>query len=244
MKIHKTVLITGGTKGIGRAIADVFAKNGYNLILTYSSDSQAAQNSIQEIKNTCLVEVDAIKADSIQSDSIEKIYSYLHDRNIFLDVVVFNAAITLRSSFEETIFEDWDRVFYANIHFPVFLLQRILKRINRGGSVLFTGSLMGIQPHGTSLSYGVTKSATHSLVKNLVKYLTPYDIRVNGVAPGFIDTDWQLTKSAEIRSNIENKIALRRFGLPQEISEVFLMLVDNQYFNGEIIKIDGGYSYR
>lgn len=242
--MSKTALITGGTKGIGRAIAETFAQNGYNLILTYSSDSKTAQNIVQEIKNTYTVEVDAIKADSTQSASIYYINTYLQDRDVFLDVVVFNAAITLRSSFEDTIFEDWDRVFYANIHFPVFLLQKIINRINRGGSVLFTGSLMGIQPHGTSLSYGITKSATHALVKNLVKYLTPYDIRVNGVAPGFIDTDWQLTKPAEIRRNIENKIALGRFGLPQEIADVFLMLVDNQYFNGEIVKIDGGYSYK
>lgn len=242
--MSKTALITGGTKGIGRAIAETFAQNGYNLILTYSSDSKAAQNIVQEIKNTYTVEVDAIKADSTQSASIYHINTYLQDRDVFLDVVVFNAAITLRSSFEDTIFEDWDRVFYTNIHFPVFLLQKIINRINRGGSILFTGSLMGIQPHGTSLSYGITKSATHALVKNLVKYLTPYDIRVNGVAPGFIDTDWQLTKPAEIRRNIENKIALGRFGLPQEIADVFLMLVDNQYFNGEIVKIDGGYSYK
>ena len=77
-----------------------------------------------------------------------------------------------------------------------------------------------------------------------MKFLKPYNVRVNGVAPGFVDTDWQKTKPAEIRRNIEKKIALERFCLPQEVAEVYLMLARNEYFNGEIIKIDGGYSYK
>ena len=94
------------------------------------------------------------------------------------------------------------------------------------------------------LVYGVTKSAVHALVKNLVKFLAPYSIRVNGVAPGFVDTDWQKNKPAAIRKNIENKISLERFCEPREVAEVYKMLIDNSYFNGEIIVVDGGYSYK
>ena len=79
--------------------------------------------------------------------------------------------MTCRDPFEELSFEDWERVFFANIHFPVFLLQKIVGRINKGGSIVFTGSLMGIQPHSVSLAYGVTKSAVHALVKNMGKFL-------------------------------------------------------------------------
>jgi 3-oxoacyl-[acyl-carrier protein] reductase len=114
----------------------------------------------------------------------------------------------------------------------------------RRGSVTFTGSLMGIEPHSVSLAYGVSKSAVHALVKNLVKFLLPYDIRVNAVAPGFVDTDWQKTKPVEIRKSIESKIAVGRFCAPEEIAEVFLMLIENHYFNGEIVVVDGGYLYK
>ncbi|MDR1937015.1 MAG: SDR family oxidoreductase, partial [Tannerellaceae bacterium] len=140
--------------------------------------------------------------------------------------------------------EDWEKVFFGNVHFPVFLLQRIVGLINRGGSVVFTGSLMGIQPHSVSLAYGVTKSAVHAIVKNMVKFLSPYGIRVNGVAPGFVDTEWQKNKPAEIRRNIEDKIALKRFCDPAELAEVYRMLIENSYFNGEVIVADGGYSYK
>ena len=141
-------------------------------------------------------------------------------------------------------YEDWERVFCTNVHFPVFLLQRIITRIKKGGSVVFTGSLMGIEPHSVSLAYGVTKSAVHSLVKNLVKFLVPYEVRINGVAPGFVDTEWQKNKPVEIRRNIERKVALGRFCDPMEVAEVYKMLIENSYFNGEVVVVDGGYSYK
>ena len=215
--MDKTVFITGGTKGIGKAVACVFAKNGYSPILTYSSDDKTAEECAEEIKSSYGVEVSVLRADSTEKQSIDVIDSYLRTSGKQLDTVVFNAAVTLRTSFEETTFEQWDRVFFANVHFPVFLLQKIVRHIVQGGNIIFTGSLMGIQPHGTSLSYGVTKS---------------------------VDTDWQKTKPAEIRRNIENKIAAERFCLPAEVADVYLMLARNRYFNGEIVKIDGGYSYK
>ena len=161
-----------------------------------------------------------------------------------MDGLVFNSGMTCRDPFEELSFEDWDRVFFANVHFPVFLLQKIVGRINKGGSIVFTGSLMGIQPHSVSLAYGVTKSAVHALVKNMVKFLVPYELRVNAVAPGFVDTEWQKTKPAEIRRNIENKVSLGRFCDPDELAEVYKMLIENSYFNGEVVVVDGGYSYK
>ena len=103
---------------------------------------------------------------------------------------------------------------------------------------------MGIEPHSVSLVYGVTKSAVHALVKNLVKFLVPYEVRVNAVAPGFVDTEWQKTKPAEIRQNIERKVSLGRFCEPSELAEVYKMLIENSYLNGEVIVVDGGYSYK
>jgi len=238
-----TALITGGTQGIGRAVADTLAQSGYDLILVYFGDKDAEEVKT-EMTQKFGVKITIMEADISNENSIEKIYKHLINNNLTLDVVILNAGLTLRDSFEETKIEDWQKVFFANVHFPVFLLQKIINRIVSGGSVVFTGSLMGIEPHATSLAYGVTKSATHALVKNLVKFLTPYKIRVNGVAPGFVDTEWQKNKPAEIRKNIENKIALERFCLPNEVAQVYKMLIENKYFNGEIVVIDGGYSYK
>ncbi len=241
--MEKYALITGGTKGIGKAVALCLGNSGYHLILTYASDSETATVVCRDLHNSG-IKVDALQADVSKSESIDLISQYLISNGIGLDALILNAGMTCRKSFEDLTFEEWNQVFFANVHFPVFLLQRIIGQINEGGCVVFTGSLMGIEPHSVSLAYGVTKSAVHALVKNLVKFLSPYHLRVNGVAPGFVDTEWQKAKPAEIRHNIENKLSLGRFCKPQEIAEVYKMLIENSYFNGDIIVVDGGYSYK
>lgn len=242
--MNEYVLITGGTKGIGKAVATCLAKSGYSLVLTYASDTVAAESLKEELIRSYQVKVFLLRADVTDRSSIGLISDFLVGENIYLKGLVLNAGLTCRDPFESISYEDWERVFFANVHFPVFLLQRLMGRIVAGGSVVFTGSLMGIHPHSVSLAYGVTKSAVHALVKNLVKFLSPKSIRVNAVAPGFVDTEWQKTKPAEIRKNIENKISLGRFCDPAELAEVYKLLIENSYLTGEILVVDGGYSYK
>jgi 3-oxoacyl-[acyl-carrier protein] reductase len=103
---------------------------------------------------------------------------------------------------------------------------------------------MAIFPHSVSLSYSISKSAVHAMVKNLVKFLIPYNIRINCVAPGFVDTEWQKDKHETVRENIMKKISLGYFAKPEDIASVYLFIIENNYLNGEIISIDGGYCYQ
>ena len=205
--MEKCALITGGTKGIGKAVALCLGKAGYNLVLTYASDPGMAEQTREGLQQQFGINVSVLQADITKKESVDKIDAYLQEKNLLLDALIFNAGLTCRDSFEDLSLTDWERVFFANVHFPVFLLQRIVGRINKGGSVVFTGSLMGIQPHSVSLAYGVTKPA-------------------------------------EIRRNIENKVSLGRFCDPEELAEVYKMLIENSYFNGEVVVVDGGYSYK
>ncbi len=240
----KQALITGGTKGIGKAVAVCLAKAGYDLLLTYASDETTAASLAAALRKDHAVTVDVLQADITRKESIDRIENRLNEAGMKLDAVVLNAGTTYRATFEEMNLAEWERQFFANVHFPVFLLQHIVGRLECGAAVVFTGSLMGVEPHATSLSYGVTKSAVHALTKNLVKFLAPYGVRVNAVAPGFVDTDWQKNKPAEIRRNIEAKVALGRFCHPDEVADIYRMLIENSYMNGSVVVADGGYAYR
>ncbi|MDR2470205.1 MAG: SDR family oxidoreductase [Tannerella sp.] len=241
----KQAFITGGTKGIGKAVATCLAQAGYDLWLTYGHSCEVAQATAAELRKAHGTEVHVLQADIADMRSIDDIEHFLPPAGAqALDAVVFNAGLTYREPFERITPIEWERIFFANVHFPVFLLQRIVGRIRPGGSVIFTGSLMGIEPHATSLAYGVTKAAVHALTKNLVKFLMPYDIRVNAVAPGFVDSEWQKDKPAEIRRNIERKLALGRFSRPDEVADIYKMLIENPCFDGEIVIAGGGYAYK
>ncbi len=104
--------------------------------------------------------------------------------------------------------------------------------------------MMAVLPHGTSLAYGVTKSAVHALAKNLVKCFEGKNVNVNAIAPGFVETEWQKDKPIEIRNNICNKTALRRFATVEEIADAVKFCINNPYVNGSIIEVSGGYCYK
>ncbi len=242
--MNKSALVTGGTKGIGKAVSFRLLKEGWDVIVNYSHDDIAAEKALEEYNSLYPGRVSLLKADISDLNSIQVINDFMQEREILLDAVVLNAGLTDRSDFGNINIDAWNKVFNANVHFPVFLLQKLYSRINPGSSISFTGSLMAIQPHSVSLSYGVTKASVHALVKNLVKFFEEKGIRVNGVAPGFVESEWHKNKPQEIRNNITSKIALKRFSGTEEIADVFYMLIENNYINGEIIVCDGGYCYK
>lgn len=242
--MNKTAIVTGGTKGIGKAIANRLLEEGWKVIITYSSDIDAANATITEFKEIAGNKIHSIMADITDLTSVDIIKEFIDTNSLEIDAIVFNAGLTDRSDFLSIDLDNWTRVFNANLNFPVFLLQKLYSSLKPNGSVTFTGSLMAIHPHSVSLAYGVSKASVHALVKNLVKFFTEKNIRINAVAPGFVDTEWQKTKPAEIRKNITQKLAAGRFCDPDEITDVYMLLINNQYMNGEIVVCDGAYSYK
>lgn len=243
--MNKMAVITAGTKGLGLAIAKRLLAEGFDALLTFMEDEERAHSVQEELARAYPeAEVSVIQADASSMDSVDALEWFLDSHSRQIDALILNAGLTARDSLEEIDLATWDRVFRANVDIPVFTIRRLIDRFAPGGSIVFTGSLMGIQPHSVSLAYGVSKSAVHSLVKNLVKFLAPKGIRVNAVAPGFVDTEWQLEKPTDVRERINSKISIGRFATPGEVTDPYIMLLSNPYITGQTIVIDGGYSYR
>jgi 3-oxoacyl-[acyl-carrier protein] reductase len=159
-----------------------------------------------------------------------------------IDILILNAGITDRSKFGEITRHEWDRVVKFNLTDPFFLVQNT--EINPNGRIIFISSVLAEMPHSSSISYPVTKAAINAMVKNLVKHYASDRITVNAVAPGFIGTDWHKSKSPEHIKRITEKIALKRFGTVKEVSGLVMQIIQNEYINGQVLSVDGGYDYR
>jgi len=238
----KYALVTGGSKGIGKAISLILLKKGYFVILNYANDDEIANATFLELNKDYTHRVKLIKEDLSQHGNIENFCKKIKEITQHLEVLVLNVGKTDRTSFGKIDYHSFLNVFETNLFVPFFLIQEIYTIMPKGSSIVMTGSSMGNYPHSTSVAYGVSKAAVHALTVNMVKFLASNEIRINAIAPGFIDTEWQKIKSDEIRQNIEKKIALKRFGTSAEVAQATMLLIDNKYINGEILKIDGGYS--
>jgi 3-oxoacyl-[acyl-carrier protein] reductase len=239
----KFALVTGGTGSIGACISKDLLISGYKVIACYYKDENKALSFKQGLdqslsQNLFLVQYDLSDL-SVVNGFVEKIRE-ITDK---LDEVVFCAGATDRSEFDDITIDNWLMVFNTNINVPFFVLKGLVRHFQDLKNAVFIGSVMGVQPHSSSLSYGVSKSAVHSLVRNLVKSLSSRKIRVNAVVPGFISGEWHESKSEGLMDAICLKIGLGKFGKPENVSKSVLFIIENDYVNGELIVIDGGYNY-
>ncbi|MBN2650323.1 MAG: SDR family oxidoreductase [Prolixibacteraceae bacterium] len=239
----KHALVTGSTRGIGKAIGLKLMENGFHVIFNYNQSETSANHLKKVLESSAQTNYSLIKADLSLPDIADSFCNNILSITNKLDVIVFNTGITDRSEWTKIKPENWHAVMNTNLNNPVLILQKLYPNLNLNSNIVFIGSLLGEIPHATSLSYGVSKAAIHSLTQNLVKFLKEKQIRVNCIAPGFIDSDWQKEKPKWLREKIENKIALNRFGKVEEVAELAWHIIQNDYLNGQVIKIDGGYNY-
>ena len=237
------VLVTGGTKGIGKAIVLKYLHQGCYAIITYSSDDETAELFQRELDVNYKDKYEIIKADLSKIEEVKIMCNIIRCKYRKIDYLILNAGATNRNSFSDMTIDEWNYVINVNLTMPYFIVQSLVDCIIKGGSILFIGAVMGIYPHAISIPYAVSKAGVHMLSRQLVKHLAPYKITVNTIAPGFVDTPWQKSKPLEQRIRIENKIALKRFALPEEIAQLCWDISQNAYINGSLLEIDGGYCY-
>ncbi len=238
----KNAIVTGATRGIGLATAEMLLKEGYHVTVTYAYD----EDSVQPCKERLGAVSDCFEILWVDQTSKQEMHDFamkMREKG-HIDCIVCNAGMTLRKGLQEIDEEGWERVMQMNVNSNVYLIRDLFDVIPHGSRIVFTGSLMGILPHSASLCYGVTKAALLALAKNLVKYFEDTDTTVNAIAPGFVETEWQKNKPQEIRNNIYNKTAIKRFADPKEIADAVKFCINNAFVNGSIIEVSGGYCFK
>jgi len=239
----KTALVTGASRGIGRASALALAKEGAQVLVHFSSSEQEADAVIAEIRKAG-GKADKVGADLRQADGphtlAKRVRAIVGDR---LDILVANAGVSKSASIEDTQVEDFDNLFAVNVRAPFFLVQQLLPAMCKGSNVIFTSSLAARAAVGTLSAYAATKGAIETLVKHFAAALGPRGIRVNAVAPGVVETDMSnFTKTEAGRDIALGLQALKRLAQPDDIAPVvaFLASDDAHWITGDIIHVDGG----
>ena len=230
----KYAVVTGGTSGIGLGVAKMLVSKGYYVFATYVST-----NITEDIEN-----FEAIKTDQTKREEVYNFINNVKSKTDHLDCLHCNAGMTIRKSFTEYTDKDWDMMMEVAVNSHYIMCREFFPIILAGSRILFTGSQMGVNPHGTVLAYGVVKSAIHALCKNLVKEFEGTGTTVNAVIPGFVETPWQKEKPEQIKQNIYRKTAIHRFATIDEIVDAFRFCIDNSFVNGSLIEVNGGYSYK
>lgn len=241
----KTAIITGATRGIGKAIAFSLARQHYNVVFNYRNDDASAEQALTEAKNIT-PHVLLLKADVSQKADVERLIQATMEAFHSVDVLVNNAGINIDKPLRQLSEEDWDRVVDVNMK-GVFLCSQIASRLmmqqEQGGIILNIGASTGIRGRKDGVNYCAAKAGVLIMTKCLAMELAP-KIRVNCVIPGLIrteETEQRLHLDDPLHPRLQ-EVPLKRFGLPEEIAETVSFLLSDQarYINGQKIIVDGG----
>lgn len=244
--MEKVTVITGGTSGIGRGIAEkILAESAAEdrVFVTYGHNEGKAQAFLENLPLEKRSQVILMKADMSSYEDMLDFVVELKGQADHIDWLVSNAGVSTYAKYEDYTFEEWTRIVNTNLSVPVFMVKELRPMMSEGGSILFTGSYAGQQAYSSSLVYGVTKAAIHFLAKSLVKEFEPKGITVNAIAPGFIETPWHSARTQESYDRINKKIALHRFGTVEEVADMAFAVLGNGYMNGSVVDIHGGYDF-
>ena len=242
----KVALVTGGSRGIGKAIALKFASEGADVVFTYLSNKAAAEQTEQELGQFGH-RVKAYASDASSFESAHELVKQVIEDFSRIDILVNNAGITRDTLLMRMTEQQWDEVLNGNLksafnftHAVVPLMAR-----QRAGSIISLSSVVGIAGNAGQANYAASKAGIIALSTSVAKEMGSRNVRCNCIAPGFIDTDMTSSLPEELRKEWAKTIPLRRCGTPEEVANVALFLASDlsSYVTGQVIHCRGGMSY-
>ena len=241
---NKSVVITGGSRGIGRACAVTFAKNGYNVLIGYNKNSEAAEETLAEIKKYG-VKCAAYQADISNKDEARKLISKAMFEFGGIDVLVNNAGIARAALMTDVTEADFHELFATNVGGAYFASQAAIPEMigAGGGKIINISSMWGQVGASCETLYSATKAAVIGLTKAMAKELAPSRITVNCVAPGVIDTDMNACYDEDTMWELAEKTPLSRLGTPEDIAGAVYFLASDaaDFITGEVLAVNGGF---
>lgn len=236
---EKLALVTGASRGIGKACAIELAKAGYDIAVNFAGNEEAVNKTVEEIK-ALGVDAAAFKFDVSNQEAAAKGVEAVLEKFGRIDILVNNAGITRDGLFMRMSAENWDAVINTNLSSAFYVSQPVVKVMmkQRSGAIINMSSVVGVSGNAGQANYSAAKAGLIGLTKTLAKELGSRGIRVNAIAPGFINTD--MTKNLDT-SKFTDFIPLKRLGEPEDIAKaVKFLAADSDYITGQVLEVDGG----
>ena len=240
----KTVLVTGASKGIGRAIALSFAKEGYHVFLNCNHSIMELDKVRDEIEALPGGSCDLTIGDVGDSEAVSKMFKKIYKVCDSLDVLVNNAGIAHIGLLSDMSDREWTRLLQTNLSSAFYCSRAAIPKMvsKKAGKIINISSMWGTYGASCEAAYSATKAGLHGLTKALAKELAPSNIQVNAIACGVIDTAMNAQLSEDERLALEIEIPAGRFGTPQEVADMVMQLANSpSYLTGQIIGLDGGF---
>jgi len=241
----KCVAVTGGSRGIGRAIVEAFAAEGANVWFTYHSKSDVADALVQALSETYADQrFTAVRCDASDPEQVRAFFEEHLDDLESLDVLVNNAGITEDGLMATMSRDQWSKVIDTNLGGVFNMTQQVLMKLimQRSGAIINVSSVAGVYGNAGQANYAAAKSGLIGLTKSLSKELVGRNIRVNALAPGFIDTDMTSDLGEKAKDKILGKIGMKRMGEAEDIAHAATFLASDRaaYITGQTLVVDGG----
>ena len=240
----KVALITGGARGIGKKIAEKFARNGYNIVINYVSEKTDVNKLESDLSQNGKVEVLCIKCDVTDFNSCQEMVKEAVDKFGKIDVLINNAGITKDNILMRMKEEDFDKVINVNLKGTFNMTKNVISYMmkKRSGRIVNISSVVGVSGNSGQANYAASKAGIIGFTKSVAKELASRNILANAVAPGFIETDMTDVLSESVKESIYSQIPLKKMGKPEEVANAvyFLGSDENTYITGQVLNVDGG----
>ena len=236
---NKVILVTGASRGIGKAIAKFFAEKGHTVIANYNKSHEQAEKLKKEYPN-----IEIFKADVSNREDVRKMVDFCLNKYGKIDVLINNAGIDQEKMFQDISDEDWQTVINTNLYSVFCTTQEVVNSMisNKSGCIINISSIYGTNGGSCASAYSASKAGIDGLTKSLAKELGPSGIRVNSIAPGCINTDMNKFLSEYELNQIKIETPLQRIGEGIDIAKCINWLIDDEFTTGQVIVIDGGWN--
>ena len=240
--MNKVVIVTGASRGIGRNIATTLAKKGYIVIANYNKSENKAIELQQNLEKEN-INIDIFKADVSNRDEVKKLVQFVINKYKKIDCVINNAGIDQVKMFLDITDTDWNNMISNNLNSVFYMCQEVLPYMihEKNGVIINISSIWGVTGASCESHYAVSKAGVDALTKSLAKEMGPSNIRINSIAPGFIDTEMNNNLNEEEKQEIKEEIPLQKIGKVEDVSRTVEWIVEDEYITGQVISVNGGW---